>query len=322
MAAFLKRLRCPSRVWKPLTFSSTRYPRIPSNPEIEEELIPGYVASRYYPVRIGQVLHNRYQVVGKLGFGTSSTVWLARDLTGRRHVALKLFINAQSMGTQLDIHTDIKADNIMFGIGDDLVFAKFEEQELQHPSPRKEVDGRSIYATRELQMSKEWGAPVLCDLGSAVSGDLEHTEDIQPDIYRAPEVIIEAPWTYEVDIWNVGCMIWDLFEGGSLFTGYDPQLRTYRSRAHLAEMIAVLGKPPKSLLQSGSSSHKFFTETGDFLHDIPIPNSTSLKKLETNLEGEDQQKFLAMMDKMLQWDPSKRSSAKDLARDEWIMKNM
>jgi len=61
---------------------------------------------------------------------------------------------------------------------------------------------------------------------------------------------------------------------------------------------------------------------GDFLDEIPIPNSTSLKKLETNLEGEDQQKFLAMMDKMLQWDPSKRSSAKDLARDEWIMKNM
>jgi serine/threonine protein kinase len=168
----------------------------------------------------------------------------------------------------------------MFGIGDDLVFAKFEEQELRHPSPRKEVDGRSIYATRELQMPKEWGAPVLCDLGSAVSGDLEHTEDIQPDIYRAPEVIIEAPWTYKVDIWNVGCMvstriirpaknrlpdllqIWNLFEGGNLFTGYDPQLRTYRSRAHLAEMIAVLGQPPKSLLQSGSSSHKFFTETG------------------------------------------------------------
>jgi len=81
----------------------------------------------------------------------------------------------------------------MFGIGDDSVFAKFEEQEFQHPSPRKEVDGRSIYATRELPMPKEWGAPVLFDLGSAVSGDLAHTEDIQPDIYRAPEVLIQAP---------------------------------------------------------------------------------------------------------------------------------
>ena len=61
---------------------------------------------------------------------------------------------------------------------------------------------------------------------------------------------------------------------------------------------------------------------GDFLDDIPTPDSTSLRKLETNLEGEDQKRFLDMMNKMLQWDPSKRSSAKDLARDEWIMKNM
>lgn len=95
----------------------------------------------------------------------------------------------------------------MFGIGDDSVFAAFEEQELNEPSPRKEVDGRSIYTSRELQMPKEWGAPILCDFGSAVAGDIEHTEDIQPDIYRAPEVILEAPWEYQVDIWNAGCMV-------------------------------------------------------------------------------------------------------------------
>jgi serine/threonine-protein kinase SRPK3 len=33
----------------------------------------------YYLVRIGHIFQNRYQVVGKLGFGISSTLWLARD---------------------------------------------------------------------------------------------------------------------------------------------------------------------------------------------------------------------------------------------------
>lgn len=47
---------------------------------IEEELLPGYIAEIYYPVRIGEVLNGRYQVVCKLGYGTTSTVWLARDL--------------------------------------------------------------------------------------------------------------------------------------------------------------------------------------------------------------------------------------------------
>lgn len=95
----------------------------------------------------------------------------------------------------------------MLGIEDDSVFSDFENDELDTPSPRKEIDGRTIYVSRELGMPKEWGAPVLCDFGSAVLGDIEHSEDIQPDFYRAPEVILEAPWTYSVDIWNVGCMV-------------------------------------------------------------------------------------------------------------------
>lgn len=88
----------------------------------------------------------------------------------------------------------------MFSVEDDSVFSDFEEQELVDPSPRKLADGRAIYLSRKLRMPNIWGAPVLCDFGSAVAGDIEHTEDVQPDIYRAPEVILEAPWSYEVDI--------------------------------------------------------------------------------------------------------------------------
>jgi hypothetical protein len=66
--------------WKPLVFPREGAVSIPASEKVEEEAIPGYVATRYYPVRIGQILQNRYQVVGKLGFGITSTVWLARDL--------------------------------------------------------------------------------------------------------------------------------------------------------------------------------------------------------------------------------------------------
>lgn len=79
----------------------------------------------------------------------------------------------------------------MFGIDDDSVFTAFEEQELRMP--------------------KKWGAPVLCDFGSAVAADEEHFEDVQPDVYRAPEVILEAPWSYPIDMWNAGCMVIEAF---------------------------------------------------------------------------------------------------------------
>ncbi|KAG4259190.1 serine/threonine protein kinase [Fusarium proliferatum] len=59
---------------------------------LEEEKLPLYRRQDYYLMRIGQVIHGRYQVVAKLGYGTSSTVWLSRDLgldldhAGRQHV--------------------------------------------------------------------------------------------------------------------------------------------------------------------------------------------------------------------------------------------
>jgi hypothetical protein len=82
MVSLLRRLPWPGRAWKPLTFSNVNssFRRIPVDEKVEEELFPDYVASRYYPVRLGEVLRDRYQIVGKLGFGASSTVWLARDL--------------------------------------------------------------------------------------------------------------------------------------------------------------------------------------------------------------------------------------------------
>ena len=105
-------------------------------------------------------------------------------------------------------HTDIKEDNILLP-ADSSVLAQFEKQELEEPSPKKELDGGVVYLSREMGTPKSFGAPVLCDFGSAVPLDdgLEHREDIQPDIYRAPEVILDIPWSYSVDIWNVGCMV-------------------------------------------------------------------------------------------------------------------
>ncbi|RHZ48868.1 hypothetical protein CDV55_101388 [Aspergillus turcosus] len=60
---------------------------IEADQPIEEEELPDYQAHRFYPVRLGEVFQNRYQTVAKLGFGSSSTSWLARDLN---HIASRI----------------------------------------------------------------------------------------------------------------------------------------------------------------------------------------------------------------------------------------
>ena len=64
---------------------------------------------------------------------------------------------------------------------------------------------------------------------------------------------------------------------------------------------------------------------GVFSARIPIPRSRTLEDRETSLQGkenkEDRELFLHFMRKMLQWEPETRSSARELADDEWILKH-
>ena len=69
--------------WKmsPLkTLPSVQFPIISSEYLVEEETLPFYKKEHYFPVHIGEILNPKYQVIGKLGFGSYSTVWLCRDL--------------------------------------------------------------------------------------------------------------------------------------------------------------------------------------------------------------------------------------------------
>jgi hypothetical protein len=46
---------------------------------MEEEKLPFYKVEQFYPVHIGELLHSRYKLLGKLGYGSYSTVWLCHD---------------------------------------------------------------------------------------------------------------------------------------------------------------------------------------------------------------------------------------------------
>lgn len=59
---------------------ASRAPAIlPSDVLVEEEQVPLYDPKHFYPVNPGDLFHNRYKMLAKVGWGTSSTVWLARD---------------------------------------------------------------------------------------------------------------------------------------------------------------------------------------------------------------------------------------------------
>jgi hypothetical protein len=52
------------------------------NKLVDEEICPGYDSTKFYLANSGELLANRYQILFKVGWGSSSTVWLARDMRG------------------------------------------------------------------------------------------------------------------------------------------------------------------------------------------------------------------------------------------------
>lgn len=61
--------------------SAALAPKLDIQELVEEEKTRYYSPARFYPARLGEVLNGRYQLATKLGHGSNSTVWLARDRT-------------------------------------------------------------------------------------------------------------------------------------------------------------------------------------------------------------------------------------------------
>ncbi|KAF5648870.1 dis1-suppressing kinase [Fusarium sp. NRRL 25303] len=66
------------------------------------ESLYDYSPGGYHPINIGDHLADRYRVVHKLGYGSYSTIWLARDEIASKYVAVKVGI-ANSDQREVDI---------------------------------------------------------------------------------------------------------------------------------------------------------------------------------------------------------------------------
>lgn len=117
-------------------------------------------------------------------------------------------------------------------------------------------------------------------------------------------------------------MIWDLYEDKHLFYGIDPTEKRYLTRAHLAELVAMLGPPPMDMLERGARSKEFFNGEGNWIAEMDIPQGLTLERSEKNLDGEKKEEFLQFVRCMLQWRPEDRCTAKELLGHPWMRGNL
>ncbi|KAM7186317.1 Serine/threonine-protein kinase [Naviculisporaceae sp. PSN 640] len=224
------------------------------------------------------------------------------------------------------IHTDIKPQNILLETPE--IDRMFEcapsESFTPHFSPL--APPNDFYRPSEqVSSGKEDLATAtdisirLADFGTASWVDKHLTEWIQPEMLRAPEVILGAEWDSKVDIWNVGLVIWELAEGSLVFDGTWTATSPYTSEAHLAQMEAVLGRMPKSLLARSRDRDRFFDHEDKLRFPSTFP-SFPLERICQNpqLSAAEKTSFLSFMGSMLKLDPAARPSAGQLLEAEWL----
>lgn len=96
-----------------MTYSEGFVPPWEYVPLEDVERLEDYRSGGHHPVMIGDVLHGRYKVVHKLGYGTFSITWLALDEQVGGYVAVKVG-TAESNIREVDTVSTLLAAGISF----------------------------------------------------------------------------------------------------------------------------------------------------------------------------------------------------------------
>ncbi|RHZ22596.1 hypothetical protein DYB37_003585 [Aphanomyces astaci] len=159
----------------------------------------------------------------------------------------------------------------------------------------------------------------IADLGNACWTYKHFTQDIQTRQYRSPEVILGQNYDQSTDMWSMGCFVFELATGELLF---DPKSsKSYsRDEDHLAQMIELLGRIPKTFASNGKFSSEYFNRKGELkkIHNLKYWALKDVLAEKYELGTVDADAFAAFLETMLRFQPSKRITASEVLNHPWL----
>eukprot|EP00760_Papus_ankaliazontas_P036140 PhM_4_TR8219/c0_g1_i1/m.56824/K08823/CLK; CDC-like kinase len=147
----------------------------------------------------------------------------------------------------------------------------------------------------------------VCDLGSASFISERCDSDlISTRPYRAPEVVVGSEWTAPVDMWSVGCILYEAYTGKKLFDAVTDD-------AHLAAMELHLGSVPESVIRRGNPKQLKQIFTSDWrLRCAPARGRRIQETLQNDAE------FLDLIMGLLRYEPHRRLQARDMMHHPFL----
>ncbi|KAF9765624.1 hypothetical protein IL306_002091 [Fusarium sp. DS 682] len=104
----------------------------------------------------------------------------------------------------------------------------------------------------------------ICDLGTAIdktdaaTAHMDVTPYLVSRFYRAPEIILGIPYDYAVDMWSIGCTLYEMYTGKILFAGDS-------NNQMLKAIMEIRGRLTPKLFKRGQLSPAHFDDKGQFV---------------------------------------------------------
>ncbi|XP_012537396.1 dual specificity protein kinase CLK2 isoform X2 [Monomorium pharaonis] len=204
-----------------------------------------------------------------------------------RHIGYQLCYAVKFLHDNKLTHTDLKPENILFVDSDyDSTYNSKKRRDMRRV---KRTDIR------------------LIDFGSATFDHEHHSTIVSTRHYRAPEVILELGWSQPCDVWSIGCILFELYLGNTLF-------QTHDNREHLAMMERILGTIPHRMARKTKTKYFYHgkldwddeSSAGSYVRD----NCKPLHRYMLSDDEEHRQLF-DLIQRMLKYEPSQRITLKD-----------
>jgi len=165
----------------------------------------------------------------------------------------------------------------------------------------------------------------IIDFGHSTWIEKHFDEDIQPaSLVHAPEVILGYPWSAPVDIWTVGCLIFEFLTGADFMHSQESSAFS-AEEDHLARMIEITGEAFSVDMLEASARAPLYLEL-----EAPTPKLNSIKTLNptsveecirnyrTGIDEDEIRGVAGFMRRCLALQPKNRASTASL-KDPWLV---
>ncbi|XP_073816830.1 CDC like kinase darkener of apricot isoform X10 [Musca autumnalis] len=213
-----------------------------------------------------------------------------------RHMAYQLCYSVKFLHDTRLTHTDLKPENILF----------VDSEYTTHYNHK---------INREVRRVKNTDVRLI-DFGSATFDHEHHSTIVSTRHYRAPEVILELGWSQPCDVWSIGCILFELYLGITLF-------QTHDNREHLAMMERILGQIPYRMARKTKTKYFYHgkldwdekSSAGRYVRDHCKP----LFRYQMS-DAEDHCELFDLIKKMLEYEPSQRVTLGEALRHPFFDK--